>query len=88
VQGDYNCGDSGYRDGWWNNVTFKQADGSEVTCATAKDVFDHFHSEPLNMHFGGSEFTSDLSLLVIHGSGLKDCLCLQSVSHAHTRTRT
>lgn len=53
LQGHYNCGDSGYRDGWWNDVSFKQADGSEVTCATAKDVFDHFHSEPLNMHFGG-----------------------------------
>jgi hypothetical protein len=53
LQGDYNCGDSGYRDGWWNNVTFKQPDGSEVTCASAKDVLDHFHSPPLNMHFGG-----------------------------------
>ena len=146
-QGGYNCGDSGYRDGWWNNQTFPQravhdvgsmkdmviaatkttkktctfvpntdyytqgqgpsgfasdatdcctrvcagqtpyfvyattsqqcyckssnADARKspgntagtcgdppppvknVTCVTAKDVFDHFHAPPLSMHFGG-----------------------------------
>ena len=53
AQGDYNCGDYGYRGGWWNDTVFKQADGSSVTCKTAADVFEHFHSPPLNMHFGG-----------------------------------
>jgi hypothetical protein len=53
LQGGTNCGDYGYRDGWWNNVTFKQPDGSEVHCATPADVFAHFHAPPLNMHFGG-----------------------------------
>ena len=51
-QGGYNCGDYGYRDGWWNNQTFKQPDGTEVHCENAADVLNHFHSEPLNMHFG------------------------------------
>jgi hypothetical protein len=52
-QGGYNCGDSGYRRGWWNNMTFVQPGGSEVHCATAADVFDHFHAPPLSLHFGG-----------------------------------
>jgi alpha-glucosidase len=48
-QGAYNCGDSGYRDGWWNNQSFP----NNITCATAADVFDHFHAPPLSMRFGG-----------------------------------
>ena len=46
------CGDYGYRDGWWNNQTFRSAQRSTV-CATARDVFDHFRRPPLSMHFGG-----------------------------------
>ena len=35
-QGGSNCGDYGYRRGWWDNVTFTQ-DGTSVFCETPKD---------------------------------------------------
>jgi hypothetical protein len=52
-QGGCNCGDYGYRNGWWNNQTFKQPNGSAVHCESPADVFAHFHGPPLNMKFGG-----------------------------------
>ena len=51
-QGGYNCGDYGYRRGWWNNMTFVQPDGTTIHCTTAADVFAHFAAPPLSMHFG------------------------------------
>ena len=51
-QGGCNCGDYGYRNHWWNNVTFQQPDGQSVHCETPADVLAHFHNAPLHMHFG------------------------------------
>ena len=53
AQGGCNCGDSGYRRGWWDNVSFPQPDGkTTVHCATPADVLSHFKAPPLSMHFG------------------------------------
>ena len=51
-QGGCNCGDFGYRRGWWNNVSFAQPDGTVARCAAPADVFAHFQSPPLSLHFG------------------------------------
>ena len=50
-QGGCNCGDYGYRRGWWSNISFVQPDGTAVHCAAPKDVFEHFHTR-LSMRFG------------------------------------
>ena len=53
AQGGCNCGDYGYRRGWWDNVSFVQPDGNTtVHCATPADVLSHFKAPPLRMHFG------------------------------------
>ena len=52
-QGKDNCGDYGYRRNFWALQSFKQPDGRTVHTKTAAEVFDHFHSPPLHMHFGG-----------------------------------
>jgi alpha-glucosidase len=51
-QGGCNCGDFGYRRGWWNNVSFAQPDGTVARCDAPADVFAHFASPPLSLHFG------------------------------------
>jgi hypothetical protein len=60
-QGGCTCGDSGYRNGWWNNQTFPNFSNfsaargprGNISCGTAAEVLAHFHRPPLSMHFGG-----------------------------------
>ena len=50
--GEYDCGDFGYKADFWTNQTFKKLDGTKVFAANSKQVLAHFHDD-LNMRFGG-----------------------------------